>query len=106
MEKKLKDLKKGDRVWLYDFTGTTEIYVERKKREGQLMTVVLKWGESEYECFGPALGWTCVGYNKKWKHELIFTSSFHMAYEREARRRRVKNLGEMFRKVMGDIDNI
>ena len=37
MEKKLKDLKIGDRVWIYDFTDTTPITTIKKKREGELI---------------------------------------------------------------------
>lgn len=90
-EKKLKDLKIGDKLWLYDFTDTTPITVVKKKRDGGVMTVTLKWDDSEYECFGPALGWTCVGYDRKFGRELIFSSSYSMAIERENRKRRIVN---------------
>ena len=105
-EKKLKDLKIGDKVWLYDFTDTTPIIVQKKKRDGALMTVTLKWSDAEYECFGNALGWTCIGYNRKHGQELIFSSSFEMAYEREQRRSRIKRLGKTLEAVLDDIKNI
>ncbi len=88
-EKKLKDLRIGDKVWLYDFTDTTPITVVKKKREGEMMTVTLKWDDEVFDCFGPALGWTCVCYSMKWKLERMFTSSYDMAYEREKRKRHI-----------------
>lgn len=105
-EKILNELKIGDKVWLYDFTDTTPIYVVKKKRVGALMTVTVKWDESEYECFGNALGWTCIAYDKKHSQEMIFSSSFDMAYEREKRRARIKGLGNTLKTIIEDIDNI
>lgn len=88
-ERKLKDLRIGDKMWMFDFTDTTPITVVKKKRDGELMTVTLKWGDEVFDCFGPALGWTCVGYSMKWRLERMFTSSYDMAREREKRRRRI-----------------
>ena len=48
-EKKLKDLRIGDKVWLYDFTDTTPITVVKKKREGEMMTVTLKWDDEVFD---------------------------------------------------------
>lgn len=105
-DKKLKDLKIGDNVWLYDFTDTTPIYVEKKKREGSLMTVILKWDDIVYECYGQAFGFTCVGYNRDFKEEMVFTSSFDMAWNREKRISRIKYLGKTLKKVIEDIDKV
>jgi len=105
-EKKLKDLRIGDNMWMYDFTDTTPITVIKKKREGDLMTVTLKWDKEEIECYGPALGWTCINYNRKFGIERIFTSSYDMAYERERRKSRIKNLGNTLKKVIEEINNI
>lgn len=88
-ERKLKDLRIGDKMWLYDFTDTTPITVVKKKREAELMTITLKWDDEVFDCFGPALGWTCVCYSMKWKLERIFTSSYDMAHEREKRKKRI-----------------
>ena len=44
-ERKLKDLRIGDKMWLYDFTDTTPITVVKKKREAELMTITLKYGD-------------------------------------------------------------
>ena len=38
-ERKLKDLRIGDKMWMFDFTDTTPITVVKKKREGELVTV-------------------------------------------------------------------
>lgn len=99
MKKKLKDLKKGDRMWLYDFTDTTPIVVDKKVRQGGLMVITLKWGSSEYECYGPALGWTCVGYNRAFCQELIFTCDFDSAWEREHRKSKLEYLIQEFNKL-------
>lgn len=105
-EKKLNELKIGDKVWLYDFTDTTPIYVVKKKREGALMTLTVKWDESEYECYGNALGWTCIAYDKKHCQEMIFSSSYEMSYGREKLRSKIKSLGETLKAIIEDINNI
>lgn len=104
MKKKLKDLKVGDKVWLYDFTDTTPIVVEKKKREGAMMTITLKWDESEYECVGHALGWTCIGYNRKWQQEQMFTSSFDLAWSRMMKRQAIMTVGKKMKEVSCDIE--
>lgn len=106
MEKKLKDLKIGDRVWIYDFTDTTPITTIKKKREGELMKITLKWDDSEYECFGPALGWTCVGYDRKFGRELVFSSSYNKAIERENRKKRISNFISNTKKFIQENENV
>ena len=105
-DKKLKDLRKGDKVWLYDFTGTTPIIVESVKREGHLMTINLKWDDYQYECYGHALGWTFSGYDVTKRWECVFSSSFDQAWEREQERTRVKNLVPRLKEVIEIIDKI
>lgn len=86
--KKLKDLKKGDRLWLHDFTGTTPILVEGAKRQGNIVTVSVKWDESEYEAYGPALGFKCVARSKLHYEDLVFTTDMEAAeFETEKRRK-------------------
>lgn len=105
-DRKLKDLRIGDKMWMYDFTDTTPITVVKKKREGELMTVTLKWDDEVFDCFGPALGWTCVGYSLKWKLERMFTSSYDMAREREKRMSRIKGLSKSLKSVIDEIEKI
>ena len=90
--KKLKDLRKGDRIWFWYFTYTTPIYVENVKREGSLMRLTVKWDDAEYECFGHALGFTCVGYSKKNGKDMIFTCSHDISKENEEKREKIKAL--------------
>lgn len=90
--RKLKDLRKGDRIWFWHFTYTTPIYVESAKREGSLMRLTIKWDDTEYECFGPALGFTCVGYNKRFGEDKIFTCSYDISKENEENRQKIKAL--------------
>ena len=103
--KKLKDLKNGDRMWLWDFTDTTPIIVAKKKREGSLMTITLKWDEAEYECFGHALGWTCVAYNRSFGQEL-FTSDYETALSNEKKRSDIKRIGELMKNIIKQIDEL
>lgn len=105
-EKKLKDLKKGDPMWLHNFTDTTPITVVKKKRTGSLMTVTLKWDNYEFECFGPALGWTCISYNKKFCQERLFTSSWERAFKNEQQITKIKRLKTTLTSVIKEIDNI
>ena len=100
-KKKLKDLKKGYRMWLHDFTDTTPIYVEKKVRQGGLMIITLRWDTSEYECYGPALGWTCVGYNKGFGQELVFTCDFDSAWEKEKKRSRLLGIISQIKELEG-----
>jgi len=81
--KKLKDLRKGDRLWYWHFTFTTPIYVECAVRDGELMRIAVRWGDSVFECFGSALGFTCVGYDRKMKVERMFTCSYDLSYRNE-----------------------
>lgn len=104
--KKLKDLKKGDKVWLYDFTGTTPIQVESVKRDGHLMIITLKWDDSLFECYGHALGWTFSGYEIKHHWELVFTTSFDKALEREQSKERTRNLVPKLKDVIDRIEKI
>lgn len=86
--KKLKDLKKGDRLWLQDFTGTTPILVESAKRQGNIVTVSIKWDKSEYEAYGPALGFKCVARSKLHHEDLVFTTNLDDAeFETEKRQK-------------------
>ena len=90
--KKLKDLRKGDRIWFWHFTDTTPICVESVKREGSLMRLTVKWDDAEYECFGHALGFTCVGYSKRFCEDMIFTCSYDISKENEEKRDKIKAL--------------
>ena len=105
-DKKLKDLKKGDKVWLYDFTDTTPILVESVKREGHLMTISLRWDSTLFECYGHALGWTFSGYDVKNHYERIFTVSFENAWDRELASKRVKALVPSLKEVIDRIEKI
>ena len=104
--KKLKDLKKGDKVWLWDFTCTTPIYVESAKREGGLMRLTIKWDNSDYECFGHALGFTCIGYNRKFHQELMFTCSYDISYKNEQTKQKIRNLVPRLNEIITKINEI
>ncbi|SEA78948.1 hypothetical protein SAMN04487851_11429 [Prevotella sp. tc2-28] len=90
--KKLKDLRKDDRIWYWHFTCTTPIYVESIKREGDLMRIKVKWDEAEFECFGHALGVTCVGHNRKLREDIMFTCSYDISKNNEEKRQKIKAL--------------
>lgn len=86
--KKLKDLKKGDRLWLHDFTGTTPILVEKAKRQGNIVTVSIKWDEADYEAYGPALGFKCVSRPNRLSEDMVLTTNLEDAeYETEKRQK-------------------
>jgi len=104
--KKLKDLRKGDNMWFWYFTFTTPITVESAKREGELMRVSVRWDDSVYECFGPALGFTCVGYDHKFHSERMFTCSYELSYENETRTQRTKSLVPKLKELIDKIDEI
>ena len=106
MNKKLKDLKKGDKVWFWYFTDTTPIYVESAKREGELMHLTIKWDDSVYECFGHALGLICVGYCRKLKQEVMFTCSYELSDKNYMERQRIRNLVPKLKEVITKIDEI
>ena len=104
MRKKLKDLKKGDRMWLQGFTGTTPIYVEKKKREGDLCIVTMRWDNEEHVSYGHALGWTCVGYCKKYNAECIFTTDYQTTKSVEEKREAEKKYAQIGRNISGIIN--
>lgn len=107
--KKLKDLKVGDSMWVNSYTNTTPISVKKKKRDGPLVSLTLKWDKSEYECFGHALGYVCVGYCKSYRHHEIFTTDYDSARERENRQNRyekLKDVGLAVRNLIRAIDKI
>lgn len=83
--KKLKDLKAGDHLWLYNFTGTTSIDVVKVKREGNIAIVTVRWDNEEFIAYGPALGWSCTAYNQKYQDEFVLTSRYNDALQREKR---------------------
>lgn len=104
--KKLKDLRKGDRIWYWYFTCTTPIYVESAKREGSLMRLTVKWDDAEFECFGHALGFTCVGYSKAFREDMMFTCSYDVAHENGKRRQRIKDLEPKLKELLEHINEI
>lgn len=104
--KKLKDLRKGDVVWYWRFACTTPIYVESAKREGELMRLTIRWDDSIYECFGPALGFTCIGYNRKFGQEFMFTCSYDLSHKNEQKQQRIRNLVPRLLELVGKIEEI
>ena len=104
--KKLKDLKKGDKVWYWTLTDTTPITVEKAKREGELMRLTIKWDDSVYECFGHALGYTCIGYDRKFHAERMFTSWYELAFTNEEEKRRIRRLVPMLKELITQIKDI
>ena len=106
MRKKLKDLKKGDRIWLYGFTGTTPIYVEKVKRQGEMCMVTVKWDEVEHVCFGHALAWTCVGYWKRFRAERIFTTDYEDIKRQEDKKEANKNYIELGKQLIEILNTI
>ena len=83
--KKLKDLKRGDRVIYWsrypNSVGTTPITVVKARREGFVMHVTLQWDDHEYETVGHPFGYHMVCYNRQWKGSIIFSTD--LAEERE-----------------------
>jgi len=104
--KKLKDLKKGDRIWCWHFDDTTPIYVDSAMRDGELMRLTISWDDSVYECFGPALGFTCVGYSRKFRQEIMFTCSYDLSHENMRRKERIKDLVPRLKDVIAKIEEI
>lgn len=104
--RKLKDLKKGDRIWFWHFDDTTPIYVESAMRDGELMRVTVRWDEYVYECFGPALGVTCVGYERKFRQEIMFTCSYDLSHENMRRKERIKDLVPRLKELIAKIEEI
>ena len=105
-DKKLKDLKKGDRIWYWYFTCTTPIYVDKAKREGDLMRLTIVWDKSVYECFGHALGFTCVGYNREFHEEFMFTSSYDLSKKNEETRQKMRDLVPCLKEVIEKIGKL
>ena len=101
MRKKLKDLKKGDKMWWQGYTDTTPIYVVKVKRDGDLCTVTVKWDDTEYVCFGHALSFTCVGYCRKFCNEEIFTTDYETLKSEEDKREKDKRYAQIGRNVVG-----
>ena len=104
--KKLKDLRKGDRIWYWHFTCTTDIFVESAKREGDLMRLTIRWDDSVYECFGPALGFTCIGYWKKFDEDMMFTCSYDLARKNEEKTKGIRALLPSLKEVIKKIEEI
>lgn len=104
--KKLKDLRKGDKVWYWHFTYTTPIYVDKAKREGELMRLTIRWDDTIYECFGPALGLTCVGYSRKGHQEMMFTCFYDLSHKNEQRIQRIRNLMPKLKELYDKIEEI
>ena len=104
--RKLKDLKKGNRVWFWYFTDTTPIYVESVKRDGELMRVTVRWDEHVYECFGPALGFTCVGYCRMTHEDIMFTCSYDLSNENYKRKQMIRNLVPRLKELIAKIEEI
>lgn len=104
--KKLKDLRKGDAMWFWHFTDTTPIRVESAKRDGDLMRVTVRWDEYVYECFGPALGFTCVGYCRMRREDIMFTCSYFLSYENGRRLQRIRDLVPRLNEVITKIREI
>ena len=86
--KKLKDLKKGDRVWFWHFTCTTPITVIKAKRTGDMVEVILQWDDHEYVCYGHALGYDIVGYSRQFRSSFLFTTNREESKEREDKQKR------------------
>lgn len=109
-EKKLKDLKKGDMVWLRRLPDTTPIIVTSAKRDGNCMRVTLKWDDNEYECFGHALGYKLVSYSKEYGGiERLFTSSYEESignYNNEKYIISRQRIGEAVESVLQALDEL
>ena len=84
--KKLKDLKKGDILYLYDFGSHTPIIVTKAKRTGDVMEVTVKWDDSEYVAYGHALGYVLTGFIRTWHAPFLLTSDFDDVQERLERK--------------------
>ena len=104
--KKLKDLKKGDPIWLYDFIGTTPIRVEKVKRQGSIAIVTIKWGNSEFDAYGPALGRNCVAYIGTRFDDHVFTTDSESAKFRHDRKEGVRKYMEIGQAVDSLIEKL
>ena len=98
--KKLKDLKKGDRVCYYHFSDTTPITVIKAKRTGDVMEVTVKWDDSEYVTYGHALGYVLTGFSRKWRSTVLLTSDFDDVRDREAKKEKDKTYNSIGRSVV------
>lgn len=104
--KKLRELKIGDRIWYFNYTDTTPIYVVKKKRMGDLMTVTVKWDDSEYECFGHAFGYVLTGYQKSLHTSILFSTDYEGIVSRVKRgmeESRYANIGRIAMKLLNEI---
>ena len=82
--KKLKDLKKGDRIWYYGYTCTTPIYVDKAKRTRNVVEVMIRWDDHEYVGYGHALGYIMVSYDRKFRSDnILFTTDYDDVKTRE-----------------------
>ena len=104
--KKLKDLKKGDRVCYYHFSDTTPITVIKAKRTGDVMEVTVKWGDSEYVTYGHALGYVLTGFSRKFHSTMLLTSDFDDVRDREERKEIEKTFNSIGRSVVNLLDDI
>lgn len=99
--KKLKDLRKGDRVYRYDFAITDEaLIIQSIKRTGNVVEAVAKWenekmSEAEYECVGHALSTFFTAYVRKTHFCMLISSDLkevkfeELEYKSNIRRNRI-----------------
>lgn len=88
-------------MWWNGTIDTTPIYVEKMKREKDLCTVTVKWDKREYICYGPALGWTCTGYSKRFCENLVFSTDYDTLKSVEDKRENDKKYAQIGRNVHG-----
>lgn len=98
--KKLKDLKKGDRVCYYHYSDTTPIIVTKVKRTGDVMEVTVRWDDSEYVTYGHALGYILTGFSRKWRSTVLLTSDFDDVRNREAKKEKDHTYNSIGRSVV------
>lgn len=93
--KKLKDLRKGDRVYMQGFVDTTPIVVVKAKRTGDLMTVELKWDDHTYIGYGHAHDkYMCI-YSKEWKSNAVISTDYNEEKRVQNRREKDRNEAEI-----------
>ena len=81
--KKLKDLRKGDSVWLDNIADTTPITVTSVKHTGMMVEIKVQWDDSEYICYGHAFNTRFTGYAGKYYANRVFTTSYNDAKSNE-----------------------